>query len=46
VISAFQTGTQEDIFPDAMSVQLRHEGWQADAKALEHHMAQPADVSA
>jgi len=39
IIEALQTGT-EDVFPDAMAVQL-HQGWQADAKNMELLMAQP-----
>ena len=39
IIDALQNG-KEDIFPDAMAVQL-HAGWQADAKAMEIMMTTP-----
>jgi NAD(P)-dependent dehydrogenase (short-subunit alcohol dehydrogenase family) len=38
VVDALKDGT-EDVYPDPMAVQL-HEGWQADAKAVEQQMAQ------
>lgn len=38
VVDALKNG-EEDVFPDAMAVQL-HEGWKADAKAVEAQMAQ------
>ena len=44
VIDALTDGT-EDVFPDQMAVQL-HEGWKADAKALEKQMAQPQSAAA
>ena len=44
VVDALTTGT-EDIFPDSMSVQL-HDGWKADAKALEAAMAAPQPQTA
>jgi NAD(P)-dependent dehydrogenase (short-subunit alcohol dehydrogenase family) len=37
LLEALVNGT-EDVFPDPMAVQL-HEGWKADAKAMEHSMA-------
>jgi NAD(P)-dependent dehydrogenase (short-subunit alcohol dehydrogenase family) len=37
LLEALAHGT-EDVFPDPMAVQL-HEGWKADAKAMEHNMA-------
>lgn len=39
VVDALKSGT-EDVFPDLMAQQL-HEGWKADAKAMEQQMAQP-----
>ena len=44
IVEALKIGT-EDIFPDAMSVQL-HDGWKADAKALEVAMAAPQSSTA
>jgi NAD(P)-dependent dehydrogenase (short-subunit alcohol dehydrogenase family) len=38
VMDALKTGT-EDVFPDPMAVQM-HEGWQADAKAMEQQAAE------
>lgn len=43
IVEALKAGT-EDIFPDPMAVHL-HDGWKADAKALEQQMAQPAAES-
>ena len=40
VIEALENGT-EDVFPDPMAYQL-HEGWKANAKAMEQQMAQTA----
>ena len=37
IVDALKNGT-EDVFPDAMAQQL-HQGWKADAKALELQMA-------
>ncbi len=39
IVDALLTG-KEDVFPDGMAVQL-HNGWQADAKAMEVMMATP-----
>ena len=44
ILNAIQTG-DEDIFPDAMAIQL-NEAFKTDAKALERQMAQPAEVAA
>ena len=39
ILDALKHG-KEDVFPDAMAIQL-HEGWQTDAKAVERMMAAP-----
>ena len=44
IVDALQMG-KEDVFPDAMAIQMR-DGWQSDFKAMERMMAEPQPASA